>query len=97
MDHLGQTSEKRLQELVLDHRTILNIGTSGITPSPRNLALVRDVGIREPKVFTMLCLWYLFSGTTLFLNKLVLNALGGGAGLLGKVEEMQGTFTPVLY
>ncbi|XP_055335098.1 solute carrier family 35 member E2A-like [Paramacrobiotus metropolitanus] len=85
---MDQPSEKpaRLQELILD--PLLHVRANKSKNAPRNLSMVRDVGIREPRVFVMLCLWYFFSGVTLFMNKFVLNALVGGSILLGVCQVL---------
>ncbi|KAL8620307.1 hypothetical protein ACOMHN_059907 [Nucella lapillus] len=50
------------------------------------------VGLRDPRAFTFLVLWYIFSAFTLFLNKYILTTLMGDAMLLG---VMQMTMTAV--
>jgi len=41
-------------------------------------------GLMNPKALIFLGLWYFFSALTLFLNKYIVDMMGGDAGLLGK-------------
>ncbi|OQV13834.1 Solute carrier family 35 member E2B [Hypsibius exemplaris] len=79
------TERPLLQQLVLN---LSAGGNDGKQRPARNLAIVADVGVREPRVFIILLLWYFFSGTTLFLNKFVLNAVTDGASLLGIAQVL---------
>ena len=44
----------------------------------------RPKGLMSVAGLTVLCLWYTFSGCTLFLNKYILSYLNGDPTVLGK-------------
>ncbi|GAU97731.1 hypothetical protein RvY_08977 [Ramazzottius varieornatus] len=66
-------------------RTVILIRDRALKKT-KSLAVVADVGIRDPHVLLMLLSWYFFSGVTLFLNKIVLSAVPNSAALLGAAQ-----------
>ena len=63
-------------------RTTIIVGDKALKKT-KSLAIVADVGIKNPRVLVILLSWYFFSGVTLFLNKMVLDAVPKSAGILG--------------
>lgn len=66
-------------------RTTIIVGDKALKKT-KSLAIVADVGIKNPRVLVILLSWYFFSGVTLFLNKMVLDAVPKSAGILGAAQ-----------
>ncbi len=53
--------------------------------------IVKDKGAKDglghPRAITFMCLWYLFSLLTLFMNKIVMSSYGGDAAVLSECES----------